>query len=59
MSIIERIQAAYTALTAKTFVMFSRYDDEVGYCHYVGDHDDVMDVLQCGNQYMVDNEGKA
>lgn len=56
MSIIERIQAAYTALTAKTFVMFSRYDDEIGYCHYVGDHDDVMDVLKCGNQYIVENE---
>ena len=56
MNLIERIQAAYTALTSKTFVMFAKYNDEVGYCHHVGEHNDVMDVLKCGNQYMVENE---
>ena len=55
MKIIERLQAAWSVLTSKNFIVFSKYNDEVGFVYTLGDHDEVMNLLQGGNQYLMEN----
>ena len=56
MNIIERLQAAWSVLTSKNFIVFSNYNDEVGFVYTLGDHDEVMNLLQGGNQYLMENK---
>ena len=56
MNIIERLQAAWSVLTSKNFIVFSNYNDEVGFVYTFGDHDEVMNLLQGGNQYLMENK---
>ena len=55
MNIIERLQAALSVLIAKNFIVFSNYNDDVGFVYTSGDHDEVMNLLQGGNQYLIEN----
>ena len=55
MKIIERLQEAWSLLTARNFIVFSNYNDEVGFVYTSGNHDEVMNLLQGGNQYLMDN----
>ena len=55
MKIIERLQAAWSVLTSKNFIVFSNDNDEVGFVYTLGDHDEVMNLLQGGNQYLMEN----
>jgi len=55
MKIIERIQAAWSVLTSKNFIVFTKYNNEVGFVYTSGDHDEIMTLLQGGNQYLMDN----
>ena len=56
--IIERLQAAWSVLTSKNFIVFSNYNDEVGFVYTLGDHDEVMNLLQGGNQYLMENRNE-
>lgn len=56
MKIIERIQAALSVLTSKNFIVFSNYNDDVGFVYTSGDRDEVMTLLQGGSQYLMENE---
>lgn len=56
MKIIERLQAAWTVLTSRNFIVFSKYNDEVGFVYTSGDHDEVMNLLQGGSQYLMENK---
>ena len=57
--IIERLQAAWSVLTSKNFIVFSNYNDEVGFVYTLGDHDEVMNLLQRGNQYLMENKNEC
>ena len=53
--IIERLQAAWSVLTSRDFIVFSNYNDEVGFVYTSGKRDEVMTLLQGGNQYLMEN----
>lgn len=55
MKIIERLQAAWSVLTSKNFIVFSKYNDEVGFVYTSGNNYEVMNLLQSGNQYLMEN----
>ena len=55
MKIIERLQAAWSVLTSRSFIVFANYNDEVGFIYTSGDRDEVMNLLQGGNQYLIEN----
>lgn len=55
MKIIERLQAAWSVLTSKNFIVFSNYNEEIGFVYTCGDHDEVMNLLQSGTQYLIEN----
>ena len=56
--IIERLQAAWSVLTSKNFIVFSNYNDEVGFVYTSGKRDEVMNLLQGGNQYLMENKNE-
>lgn len=56
MKIIERIQAALSVLTSRNFIVFSNYNDDVGFVYTSGDRDEVMTLLQGGSQYLMEND---
>ena len=58
MNIIERLQAAWSVLTSKNFIVFSNYNDEVGFVYTSGKRDEVMNLLQGGNQYLMENRNE-
>ena len=58
MKIIERLQAAWSVLTSKNFIVFSNYNDEVGFVYTSGKRDEVMNLLQGGNQYLMENRNE-
>ena len=55
MKIIERLQAAWSVLTSKNVIVFTNYNDDAGFVYTSGDHDEVMNLLQGGNQYLMEN----
>lgn len=55
MNIIERLQAAWSVLTSRNFIVFTDYNDDMGLVYTSGDHDEVMTLLQSGNQYIMEN----
>lgn len=58
MKIIERLQAAWSVLTSRNFIVFANYNDEVGFVYTSGDQDEVMTLLQGGNQYLMENRNE-
>ena len=56
--IIERLQAAWSVLTSKNLIVSSNDNDEVGSVYTSGNHDDVMNLLQGGNQYLMENKNE-
>ena len=55
MKIIERLQAAWSVLTSRNFIVFTDYNDDMGLVYTSGDHDEVMTLLQNGSQYLIEN----
>lgn len=55
MKIIERLQAAWSVLTSRNVIVFTNNNDDVGFVYTSGDHDEVMNLLQGGNQYLMEN----
>ena len=55
MNIIERLQAAWSVLTSRNFIVFTDYNDDMGLVYTSGDHDEVMTLLQSGSQYLIEN----
>ena len=53
--IIERLQAAWSVLTSRNFIVFSNDNDEVGFVYTSGKRDEVMNLLQSGNKYLTEN----
>lgn len=56
--IIERLQAAWSVLTSKNFIVFSNDNDEVGFVYTSGKRDEVMNLLQGGSQYLMENRNE-
>ena len=55
MKILERLYIALSLITSKNYIVLLSHNDDIGFVYTSGNDDDIMDLLQSGNEYIYKN----
>lgn len=55
MKILEILYIAWSLITSKNYIVLLSHNGDIGFVYTSGNDDDIMDLLQSGNEYIYKN----